>query len=157
MRVAQCLPGADDLMEVGFHWLESDQPDPVSCEQLTSRLTSMYRYLRGFSTSTGTIRDQTHISLYPNHTLSRSIRLRLISSAPIKTHRDPDSPGEILVVAEMAQQRDLPQSPPSEYDLVEHSCDALDSHRFSAQCVLDRNHQAVRALAEGSDELPPRW
>lgn len=66
-----------------------------------------------------------------------------------------DSRRQIVVISKMAQQRDLPQCPPGQDDLVKDPRDALDRDRLAAQRVLDRNDETVRSLTERSDQLPP--
>lgn len=64
-------------------------------------------------------------------------------------------PSQILVSTEMPQKRNLPQSSPSQDDLVEDFRDALDSYRFLRQGVLHRNDQAISSLPQRSKEIPP--
>lgn len=66
-----------------------------------------------------------------------------------------DLPCEILVAAEMPEERNLPQRPSCQHDAVEHPRDALDGECLPGQCVLNGDDEAVCALPERSQEFPP--
>lgn len=68
-----------------------------------------------------------------------------------------DSPSQIIMFTEMAQQCDLSQGPPCQYHLVKHPRNALYGYRFSTQRILNRDDETVGALTQRTDQFPPRW
>ena len=64
------------------------------------------------------------------------------------------SPSQILMALEMPQQRDLPQRPSSQDDLVKYPRNALDSDRLPAERVLYLDDQAVCTLTQWADQAP---